>query len=461
MTESLSSTTAQARFAYRLQARPDQVFACFTDRERLAQWFSPGSNYPIESVAVEARPGGGLELWIGLPQGGQGRLLGRFVSLDPGRSLALELGAILGDAPMVGGLLELGFQAVADETQLEVRLRSADDHPLFGLFLEALNAMFGRLPGALDDFLDRFCERVSRFPRYRSRFGGFWPDLSDAEGRIAGKVQLGLLSEAEGELFRRWRKQGYLVFRNGVSEEAISRFETELDELWAAPPEDLVVECARDGRFVFETMKPGHRALRHKLLDVHTRSARARDLIFSPALLGFLEKLFERPAMAFQTLLFERGTGQGMHQDTAFVGLSSPMEFVGVWIALEDVVPGSGELRYYEGSHEIEEYLWLGRSKVKPFGYMDEEEFFRWVVDRSEERGLAMRPFLARRGDVLVWHADLVHGGAPDPDPKLTRRSLVSHLCPVDVDPEYVARDPSHRRHQHGSRAYWCAMKRD
>jgi ectoine hydroxylase len=32
--------------------------------------------------------------------------------------------------------------------------------------------------------------------------------------------------------------------------------------------------------------------------------------------------------------------------------------------------------------------------------------------------------FLARKGDVLIWHHNLLHGGSPILDPTLTRRAM-------------------------------------
>jgi hypothetical protein len=46
----------------------------------------------------------------------------------------------------------------------------------------------------------------------------------------------------------------------------------------------------------------------------------------------FLGLLFERPPLAFQSLLFRWGSEQEMHQDAAYVVLRSPMELVGCWI---------------------------------------------------------------------------------------------------------------------------------
>ena len=43
------------------------------------------------------------------------------------------------------------------------------------------------------------------------------------------------------------------------------------------------------------------------------------------------------------------------------------------------------------------------------------------------ERGLAANPALLRKGQAVVWAANLLHGGAPITRPGATRRSLVTH----------------------------------
>ena len=44
---------------------------------------------------------------------------------------------------------------------------------------------------------------------------------------------------------------------------------------------------------------------------------------------------------------------------------------------------------------------------------------------------------MAKKGDILVWHADLAHGGSPVTRPELTRQSLVGHFCPRSANPNY------------------------
>ena len=64
----------------------------------------------------------------------------------------------------------------------------------------------------------------------------------------------------------------------------------------------------------------------------------------------------------------------------------------------------------------------------------------------------AKRPVLsggcaADQGDVLIWSADLAHGGAPVEDDSLTRRAAVGHYCPEWAVPRYFDQFPDRSAH--------------
>jgi hypothetical protein len=53
---------------------------------------------------------------------------------------------------------------------------------------------------------------------------------------------------------------------------------------------------------------------------------------------------------------------------------------------------------------------------------------WRVAMDQAAaQAGLEKRVFLAKKGDVFVWHAHLLHGGSPIRDPARTRKSYVFH----------------------------------
>lgn len=439
------------QFERSFHGRPEELRQAFLEAERLARWLRPAKFGAPSRVAGEARVGGGCVLEFS-PPGMPPLVLETRIRELGERRLVMQLSRRHGsehhDWPLTvelradngATLLRLTQEGVHDDEREQVE----------STWRHSLTRIAGECTGMVEDFY----RRQQAWPRFRSRFGGLWPDLSDAEARIAGKQELGVLDEADAARFRHWCQHGYVTLERTVEPALIDRLQAEVEEFWQQGRPDLTLEVNDDGT-VFRPMAARYRHLPHKVLDLHGASPIARDIVFSPAIRRFLGLLFERPPMVFQSLMFQWGTEQAMHQDTAYVVTCSPMEFVGCWIALQDVQPGSGELQYYAGSHRLPEFLWFDRARSRPPEYEDDHAFLSHVREESERAGCELRRFRPRKGDALIWHADLVHGGAPRMQRDLTRWSLVSHLCPVDVDPEWMGRLRHSGRQQHAPGCYY------
>ena len=229
---------------------------------------------------------------------------------------------------------------------------------------------------------------TSRGAGFRSAFGGTWPDLEDAPRWCEGMRELGLLRPDEAEQFAFWMEHGYLLLPGAVPGHHVDAFNAVIERMWLYPDSvtDVFLETY-EGVLRIEPMRPELRDRPHKVLDLHAKVAAAEPVVFAAPILQFLSRLFLRPPMAFQSLYFTYGTRQHMHQDTAYVPVNSPLEFAGVWIALEDVQPGSGELQYFDGSHRIPEYLFDGKWRSKRSEDANDEAFLRHVYERSVEAG--------------------------------------------------------------------------
>jgi ectoine hydroxylase-related dioxygenase (phytanoyl-CoA dioxygenase family) len=186
-----------------------------------------------------------------------------------------------------------------------------------------------------------------------------------------------------------------------------------------------------------------------RIVDVFAARPIALDILLAPAIVRFLSLIFDAEPLLIQSLTFERGSEQGIHQDTMYVVVSNPMELAASWTALQDVEPGSGELRYYEGSHRLPEFLFSGEHKSwlpSRDGNGQHDEKLKRLHSDSERLGLPLRTFLPKKGDTLIWAADLAHGGSPVLDRSLTRRSMVGHYCPLGVEPNYFSYLPERKR---------------
>lgn len=158
--------------------------------------------------------------------------------------------------------------------------------------------------------------------------------------------------------------------------------------------------------------------------DEDVRAIAANDEVLS--LLG---KLYGRRAFPFQTLNFPVGTEQHLHSDSIHFS-SIPERFMcGVWLAMEDIEVDAGPLTYLAGSHKwpILSNVMIARrgwrsaldSAQAPF-----ESVWSALVANSQER---QEVFLPKKGQALIWAANLLHGGSVQHNKTLTRWSQVTH----------------------------------
>lgn len=149
----------------------------------------------------------------------------------------------------------------------------------------------------------------------------------------------------------------------------------------------------------------------------------------NPHVIGLLSKLYGRQAFPFQTLNFPVGTQQGAHSDIVHFS-SLPEKFMcGVWLAMEDVAAEAGPLFYYPGSHRwpVMSNAIIGRRGAGASLASAQDPFEQAWTALCAAQSAEPETFLARKGQALIWCANLLHGGSPQLDPRLTRWSQVTH----------------------------------
>lgn len=150
-----------------------------------------------------------------------------------------------------------------------------------------------------------------------------------------------------------------------------------------------------------------------------------RQLAVDSRICAALQQLFGRKPLPFQTLNFPTGTAQFAHSDTLHFSSVPAGYMAGVWIALEDIDEDNGPLLYYSGSHKLEEYS-LQSFGLEP-GYGNYPRYEQCIQQIIKEKGLPVEYGLMKKGMALIWHANLLHGGAPQNDSTRSRHSQVTH----------------------------------
>ncbi len=202
--------------------------------------------------------------------------------------------------------------------------------------------------------------------------------------------------------------QGYLVIDTGVPERI-------LDDIVAQVGNAYPKEKLSGGIYQHGTRLP----------DAWKWNENVRRLAVLPEFLEALEALFGRRPLPFQTINFPIGTQQRPHSDTIHFN-SIPSGFMaGVWVALEDTDDDNGPLVYYPGSHKLPEYS-MADAGLDP-GYDNYHAYEEFILARIREHDLKPVTGTIRKGQAIIWHANLLHGGARHNDPARSRHSQVIH----------------------------------
>jgi hypothetical protein len=234
------------------------------------------------------------------------------------------------------------------------------------------------------------------------------------------------LSDAEaGVGHSEFERDGCAFMEGFFAPYRIDRALSTLRRVLRERPQEVVADCLQSGRRSFWA-QAAHPETRHfKFHDLHLLGEEIRDLALDAGLAAILGDLLGDAAVLCSSLSFEKGSSQPKHIDSLYMTPRTPHSLVTAWVALEDVHPDAGPLVYYPGSHKIPLYTFNDGSH---HATRDEiVDWFDYIDVQLRLRGLRGRKLLARKGDVLIWHSDLVHGGSPIADFRRTCASVACH----------------------------------
>ncbi|HUC05249.1 MAG TPA: phytanoyl-CoA dioxygenase family protein [Acidimicrobiales bacterium] len=250
---------------------------------------------------------------------------------------------------------------------------------------------------------------------------------------------------------RHWSDEGYLVVEGFFDDAEVDAVEQALQRTWERRPSDVTVDDLLTGRRMrAREVTDEHRAHRFKVNDLYLSDARLRGVISSERVVDLLGELLEDQPVVCNTLNLDKGSQQADHLDTLYMTPRTEGKLVATWMALEDTHADAGPLRYWPGSHHIEPFRFADGSL-----HVEQERMEEWsgyMADSVQRRGLEEQRFLARRGDLFIWSALLLHGGSDIRNVDLTRKSLVTHFfAAADCTAQGLRTEPV----EHGAGRWW------
>jgi phytanoyl-CoA hydroxylase len=263
-----------------------------------------------------------------------------------------------------------------------------------------------------------------------------WIDHSDAD--IAAfvrdfKPRFPLTFNLEEKL-RFWQQNGYVILENVIPQDLIDTYWNDVEELVEHPEKyklmtriDLPKFEPIQERMIKDFPKVDLKGKYVKLNDFHHLSETGKNLMTHPAIVNFLEAIFQQQVVVMQSLTFLFGSQQPSHQDFPWVTAKIASHLAAAWIPLEDITADSGPLYYYVGSHKMPKFNFGNGILFNQRSTRTALEFADYLDKSCAAQGYPKETLLIKRGDVLIWHAALAHGGGLIDNPDSTRKSYVCH----------------------------------
>lgn len=224
------------------------------------------------------------------------------------------------------------------------------------------------------------------------------------------KLQESALTEEEKKFVKSYADNGYIIFDPGIDEH-------------------LLDEAVRQMKPHFDKIKGDDK----RIQDAWKYCSVVRDIAANSNVLRTVQMLYQRTPIPFQTLSFCEGTQQDTHSDLIHFG-SIPQRFMcGVWVAMEDITDFNGPLHYYPGSHKLPFYEMIDMGvkasslRVKKTMMLYAKNYTDFIKKLVDSLGLERRTLNIRKGQAIIWSANLLHGGNTILQEGASRFSQVSH----------------------------------
>jgi Phytanoyl-CoA dioxygenase (PhyH) len=168
-----------------------------------------------------------------------------------------------------------------------------------------------------------------------------------------------------------------------------------------------------------------------------------RDLCLGEKLMAIIADLIGEEMAINLNLINWTSTERMMHQDDYLNPEYVNSHYLAVWFALDDIHPDSGPFEFVPGSHKWASIrrgkVWKaappemrGQSNWNSYWPSLTEPFVEAALeDKIHREGGEIHKFIAKKGDILIWHGLLSHRGSRPNVRGMERRALISHYSGI------------------------------
>lgn len=226
-------------------------------------------------------------------------------------------------------------------------------------------------------------------------------------------------SEYQKEIAKKFHEDGYVIINTEIDDTLINSINEDVDNAIHRESVKLQAEfyTYSDSPRVFEEWR---------------NSENIRQLCLNNKIIETLEFLYNKETFPFSTINFIKGSNQPLHSDTIHFHTIPQLWMSGVWVALEDTTVNNGTLNIVPKSHKwnLIDYQTL---KLPHPDKIDDGEKVNYRIYEETIKSLVeskkgtITPIELKKGQALIWAANLLHGGMEIKDIDSTRKTQAIH----------------------------------
>ncbi len=226
------------------------------------------------------------------------------------------------------------------------------------------------------------------------------------------------ISDYNKKLAKKFNKDGYIIIDLKISDKLINKANHDIE---------LNLNLGK----VKKNPKIYHYNESPRIVEAWKFSKSVGMLALNNQILKTLKMLYDKDSIAFSTLNFIRGTEQPMHSDYMHFSSVPEKYLAGAWIALENANKYNGALAVVPGSHKfpIVDFNVLNCKKPDSIQSLEKcyriyEDYVRSIIKITKSK---IKPIYIKKGQAIIWSANLLHGGTKHINKNKTRKSQVVH----------------------------------
>ena len=213
-------------------------------------------------------------------------------------------------------------------------------------------------------------------------------------------------------------ENGYLIIRNVINKKFVNLIKDDFNNIIKSN------EYKKNPKYFHYNNSP-------RIIEGWKQSEYIKKLCFQKEVISFLKFVYGRKPIPISTINFLKGTEQPLHSDYIHFGSLPELYLAGAWFALEKVDDENGPLIICPKSHKlgITDFTDLNLQIPKSTNelkanYTIYENYLEEII---KEKKIQKKRVHLNKGDVLIWSANLLHGGSKIKKKNKTRLSQVIH----------------------------------